>query len=287
MVQFTGTVAGQTYTAQTTFNLILNPPVPPPVWSISNVNLGTQYPGQPFTFDLNTVVKDPQGGPLTFSATGLPAWMTLATNGILSGTPQQANIGPYTGIVFTAIKPGATSTATGYGAVAKPAYPPTWIANPLTLVDAYTGQSYTQDISKFVLNPDNLPLTYAVVSLPMPPPWIAIQPSTGSLFGTPAGQTGPASLYVVFTTTVDGQPYEQSTQIQFNVIGGSGQSPTWVTNPIPMTASQFQPFTGTLKGQAQDPAGLASDLLLDKRTLVAERCGGRFPDGNSDDHRSE
>lgn len=88
-----------------------------PIWSLANINLGIQTVGAAWSFNLNTVAKDPLGGTLSFSAQNLPSWMTLSSSGMLSGTPQSANVGSYSGIIFTATASGGSSTANGYGMV--------------------------------------------------------------------------------------------------------------------------------------------------------------------------
>jgi len=77
-----------------------------PVGTIADQSIGE---GDPFSLDLSTVFSDPEGQPMTFAVTGLPAF--LAFDGtVISGTPADGDNGVYT------ITPSATDDqgATGF-----------------------------------------------------------------------------------------------------------------------------------------------------------------------------
>jgi hypothetical protein len=60
-----------------------------------SVNVAAAYSFQP-------TASDPDGNPLTFSVTNLPAWASFNTStGLLSGTPLAANVGTTSGIVIS------------------------------------------------------------------------------------------------------------------------------------------------------------------------------------------
>ena len=65
--------------------------------------------GQSLTFAPSA--SDPDGDALTFSATGLPGWMTIeAATGTIRGKPTSADVGTYSGIVVT-VSDGRTSVS--------------------------------------------------------------------------------------------------------------------------------------------------------------------------------
>jgi hypothetical protein len=67
--------------------------------------------GQSFSFQPSA--SDPDGDPLTFSATNVPAWATFnTTTGRLSGTPSAADISTYSGITIS-VSDGRASAALG------------------------------------------------------------------------------------------------------------------------------------------------------------------------------
>jgi hypothetical protein len=88
-----------------------------PIWSATSLFLGFQVAGTPWTFNLNNSVKDPLGSTLSFQESNLPAWMSMSTAGLLSGTPQTSNIGVYSGITFIASGGHGASQASAFGIV--------------------------------------------------------------------------------------------------------------------------------------------------------------------------
>ena len=78
---------------------VLNPPNRPPVISgtpATSVLAGAAYQFQP-------TATDPEGKTVTFSIQNKPSWATFnATTGLLSGTPQLADVGLYSRIVVSA-----------------------------------------------------------------------------------------------------------------------------------------------------------------------------------------
>jgi hypothetical protein len=73
----------------------------------SQVNANTAYSFIP-------TASDPDGDNLTFSVTGLPGWASFNTsNGVISGTPTDANVGVYSNISITVSDPGNASATLG------------------------------------------------------------------------------------------------------------------------------------------------------------------------------
>lgn len=59
----------------------------PPVFDSSTILLPTAKVGVPYTGSLASFASDPEGQPLTFSKVSGPAWLTIAPDGTLGGTP--------------------------------------------------------------------------------------------------------------------------------------------------------------------------------------------------------
>ena len=79
--------------------------------SISGATSVSAVVGQAFT--LQPAAQDRDGDRLTFSATGLPSWLTLdASTGRLSGTPQAGDIGPFSGVTLT-VSDGTSTSSLG------------------------------------------------------------------------------------------------------------------------------------------------------------------------------
>ena len=71
----------------------------------STLPSGSATEGQLFSQDLSSAFGDPDGDPLTFSATGLPASLSIdAVTGVVSGTPTSADVRsvPYEATIFAA-----------------------------------------------------------------------------------------------------------------------------------------------------------------------------------------
>jgi hypothetical protein len=72
--------------------------------------------GQAYRLDLNGYFSDPDGQPLTYSASGLPAGLTL-TGSLISGTPSQTGVSP---VSVTGLDPGGLSVGTSFQLTVNP-----------------------------------------------------------------------------------------------------------------------------------------------------------------------
>lgn len=87
-----------------------------PRWARNPIPLGVQVQDQSFTYDLRKEILNPQSD-LTITAVGLPKWMSISSDGVLSGVPSAMDLGNYSGIAFTAATSRGTSDNTGFGSV--------------------------------------------------------------------------------------------------------------------------------------------------------------------------
>jgi hypothetical protein len=66
-------------------------------------------------YEFTPQAADPEGQALTFSVTGRPAWATFdAATGRLSGTPDNGDVGTYSGIVITVSDGAASASLAGF-----------------------------------------------------------------------------------------------------------------------------------------------------------------------------
>lgn len=84
----------------------------PPVFSSSPVVLPAANGLQPYTGTLVAYANDPDGNPLTFTKLTGPGWLTIASNGTLSGNPGPGDNGVNSFIVRVTDPSGASSDAT-------------------------------------------------------------------------------------------------------------------------------------------------------------------------------
>ena len=66
----------------------------PPVFTSDPISKPDGTAGQPYSGSLSGSASDPDGDPLTFAKVSGPAWLTVAANGSLSGTPWASDQGP-------------------------------------------------------------------------------------------------------------------------------------------------------------------------------------------------
>ena len=250
----------------------------------TSVQAGTAYTFAP-------TASDADGDALTFTASGLPAWASLAaTTGRVTGTPSDANVGT-SGDVTISVSDGKTTASLAAFRITVTARttnppantPPTISGAPPTSVVA--GQAYSFQPTAADANGDTL--TFSVTGMPG---WAIFSTSTGRLSGTPTaagthagivisvsdGKGGGASL-ATFTLTVSAAPNRAPTisgtpVTSVNAGSAYGFTPTAsdadsdtltfaITNR-PAWAS-FNTSTGRLSGTpAATDAGTTSGIVI-------------------------
>jgi hypothetical protein len=136
------------------------------------------------TYSFAPTATDPDGDPLIFGIDARPAWAQFDTaTGVLSGTPNAADVGTHRGIVVW-VSDGKTQTtlpAFELTVMAPPSgsnRPPTISGTPGTSVVVGAQYTFTPTAS----DPDAQPLTFTIRNRPS---WATFTPSTGRLQGTP------------------------------------------------------------------------------------------------------
>jgi hypothetical protein len=150
--------------------------------TISGTPSASVTAGQSYAFTPGA--NDPDGNPLTFTATNLPAWASFnAATGRIAGTPTAAHVGAHGSIVISVSDGQADASLAPFGITVNPASVgnslPTISGAPSATVTA--GQSYS-----FVPNAadaDGNSLTFSIANRPA---WASFNSSTGRLSGTPA-----------------------------------------------------------------------------------------------------
>jgi Domain of unknown function (DUF4347)/Putative Ig domain/Bacterial Ig domain len=151
--------------------------------------------------------SDPNTDPMTFTATGLPAGLTITAAGVISGTiDRSASVnapgGIYTVSVTATDDKGATKIETFTYTITNPAPAPVATIFARTSTD---GQTTSYNVPGFFNDPDGDPLSFVATGLP---PGLAINAVTGLISGTlssSASQGGVGGVYAVSVTANDGQ----------------------------------------------------------------------------------
>src|SRR5690606_1690608 len=119
-----------------------------PVWKQAPILLADATEDRAYQFDLAPLAEDEDGDALTFAKVSGPAWLQVAANGQISGTPVQSDVGNYEA-VFSVSDGQATVEVNATGKVINVNDPPVWTQNPLQLADANEDSLYNFDISAF------------------------------------------------------------------------------------------------------------------------------------------
>jgi fibronectin-binding autotransporter adhesin len=174
-------------------------------------------------YSYTVTTSDPDGNTVTVTATTLPSWLTF-TNGVLSGTPTQAQIGAHTVVLTASDGAGGTTTQTFTVTVAFVNDAPVITTSPGGSVSEDSGYSYTPAAT----DEEGETITWTATTLPS---WLTF--SGGVLSGTPGqGQIG-AHTVVLTATDASGAVSTQSFTITVNGVNdapGFSSSPTATVN---------------------------------------------------------
>jgi len=147
---------------------------------------------------LATYASDANGGTLTYSKVSGPAWLTVAPNGALSGTPSNSDVGANLFVVRVTDSSGATDDANLSITVSNTNDAPTWLSDPLVKPSVTHDQPYlAASLAADAADVDGgATLTFNKVAGPA---WLTVA-ADGTLSGTPgASDVGPNSFTVRVT----------------------------------------------------------------------------------------
>ncbi len=135
---------------------------------------------QAYAGTLSDVAADPDGDPITFAKLDGPAWLSVAANGSLSGTPPPSATGWNAWTVRVA---DATGSDTATLRILVGGFPQ-WLVDPVLKPVARSGSGYgdsNQSLSGNAVDPDGDPVQFSKVSGPA---WLQVA-ANGALSGTP------------------------------------------------------------------------------------------------------
>ncbi|MDB6067805.1 MAG: putative Tripeptidyl-peptidase [Pedosphaera sp.] len=220
----------------------------PPVFTSNPFTEASATASVPYSATLATNASDPNGAAMTFSKISGPAWLSVAANGSLSGTPSNSDAGT-NGFVVRAVDSFSLSNSATMLLVVNSNLPPVFTTNPFSVSNANSGQSYTGTIATNASDPNGGTLTFSKVSGPA---WLGVAGS-GALSGIPANTDAGTNSFVVRVT--DGGGLSNNATMAVYVNG----APSFTTNPFSHPGvNAGQPYSGTIATNATDPNG---DLL--------------------------
>jgi hypothetical protein len=159
--------------------------------------------GLPYSGTAATNFIDPDAGAgdvLTFYKEAGPAWLSVATNGALSGTPGNGDLGPNMFQVM-AVNSGGLTAVADMRIMVNVDSPPIFINNPFTEQTATAGKLYAADMATNASDPNfGDVLTFSGVSGPA---WLNVAPN-GSLTGTPLSTNLGTNIFIVNVADYEG-----------------------------------------------------------------------------------
>lgn len=173
----------------------------PPFFTANPVLKSAATVGRPYSDTMVFSAADPNPGDvLTYGKVSGPAWLSVASSGILSGTPAAGNLGTNS-FVVSVTDPVALSTQAVMKVIVLSNLPPSWVTNPVVRSAATAGVSYNDTLAGSVTDPNpGDVITYGKVSGPA---WLTVA-SGGALSGTPAPADMGTNTFSILAADIGG-----------------------------------------------------------------------------------
>ena len=225
-----------------------------PVFITNSFTAAPAIGNLPYSATIAGAAIAPSGDPLSFAKASGPAWLVVATNGVLSGTPANSDLGTNIFVVSLTDSNGVSASATLKIAVNQDP-PPSFVLSPFTEPWANVDEGYSGTIATNAYDlelPNGDVLTFAKVSGPA---WLTVA-ADGTLSGTPQGTDGGTNTFVVSVANLGGL---SNTATMFLYVN----SPPYFTSPnfTKPAATVGLPYSGTIATNATDPDLGAGDVL--------------------------
>ena len=250
---------GKGGTAQAAFilNVVPAPVVNQPPTLVGNGIPSPQSATVNVAFSTTTAgaFTDPNGDPLTFSANGLPAGLSIIpSTGVITGVPSASGTFGVTVIANDGKGGSASSTfILNVFPAQGPNLPPVIVGNGLPSPQSATvGLAFSTTTAGAFSDPNGDPLTFSAQGLPN---GLSINPTTGQITGVPT----TAGNYGIIVTAGDGKGGTAQAAFILNVVPAPSvnRPPTVVGNgiPSPQSATVNIAFSTTTAGAFSDPDG--------------------------------
>ncbi len=159
--------------------------------------------GVPYSGTLATNVTDPDlgaGDSLTFYKVSGPTWLGVASDGGLSGSPANSDLGTNSFLVLV-VDSGGLAGIGPMSITVNTDSPPSFTSSPFTAPTAHAGLPYSATIASYASDPNaGDQLSFAKVSGPS---WLTVAGS-GALSGTPANPDAGTNSFLVSVTDLGG-----------------------------------------------------------------------------------
>ncbi|HET6443307.1 MAG TPA: putative Ig domain-containing protein [candidate division Zixibacteria bacterium] len=221
----------------------------PPAFPADPVVESDATEDSPYNGSIAGNATDPDAGDtLTFSKESGPAWLSIASDGTLSGTPLNGDVGTNDFSVKVSDAAAASDTAVLRITVLNTNDPPGFLVDPVVEASAAEGSPYTGTIVDDASDPDiGDTLSFSKESGPS---WLTVA-ADGALSGTPASSDIGQNNFQV--TVTDGAGANDTAALQITVLN-TNDPPAFTSDPIiEASATEDTPYTSTIADDAADP----------------------------------
>lgn len=225
-----------------------------PLFTNSTFPVATAIACLPYFGEISSHAVAPAGDLLSFAKVSGPAWLNVATNGALTGTPTNSDIGANVFVVSLTDTNGVYTTATMTIAVAADP-PPAFVTNPFSEPWANAEEDYYGDIATNgtapYLGAGDI-LSFGKVSGPA---WLNVAVD-GTLSGIPDGINAGTNIFVVSVTDLGGSSSTATLEIYVN--SAPQFAPENFSEPAALVGVGY---AGSIATNAVDPDLGAGDTL--------------------------
>ncbi|MGB0413636.1 MAG: DUF7594 domain-containing protein, partial [Coraliomargarita sp.] len=220
-----------------------------PVFAADPINGSSATEDAAYAGSISGSASDDDGDSLTYAKVSGPAWLSVASNGALSGTPDNSHVGAnaFTVSVSDGIAPAVQATLNINVVNVNDA--PVFAADPINGSDATEDAAYAGSISGSASDDDGDALTYAKVDGPA---WLSVD-TDGALSGTPDNSNVGANAFTVSVS--DG--IAPAVQATLNItVANVNDAPVFSLDPISGSdATEDVAYAGSIAGSASDDDG--------------------------------
>jgi hypothetical protein len=224
-----------------------------PAFHADTIALRPVVTGEPYLEFLKTKLRtlyDHAG--IVYSKTSGPAWLQVAPDGTLDGTPASGDAGTNT-FTLRATASGGLFAESTFTIEVSANQPPQFAASPIILPSIDEGSPLNTSISDQASDPNagshfgtGDRITF---SLAAGPAWLHIDP-VGTLFGTPSAADIGLNQFTIAATDLGGLTTQVAAQITVNDVE---IAPVFVSDPIQINAISSIPLSNSLLPHAYDP----------------------------------
>ena len=181
-----------------------------------------------------------------------PAWLTIATDGTMTGTPGAGDVGTNL-FVLRATAPGGCWDQQAFTVKVAANQVPQFTTNLIVLPAFTEGTEITGSLANYATDANVGPqlglgdrLAFSVVSGPA---WLSCEP-TGELYGKPGGPHLGTNLFTVRVTDIGGLSTISQVRV---VVNDAPNTPIFTVNPINFMLLSGEAINGSLASYVYDP----------------------------------